>query len=195
MMEQGVSVGDMDCRMLSGKGSGTPIVFLHGYMFTSDVWNEVELLQSLEEREIPFFALDMPYGAKSHCSYRSRDTELNVGIVEQVAGEEPLIIGASLGGYMALKYSVKKPVKGLMLIAPTGGLEAELVENYHKIKGQKTIIYGEKDDIVSLDEMKKLSKALGGELKVYEGARHPAYLDYPQKFVQDVLDFYNSCIE
>lgn len=192
-MEQSVNVGDLECRMISGKGSGTPIVLLHGYMFTSDVWNEIELLQSLEENEVPFLAVDMPYGAKSQCSSRSRDPELNVGIVEQVAREEPLIVGASLGGYIALKYSVKNPVKGLLLIAPTGGLEEELKKNYHKIEGQKIIIYGENDEVVSLEETEELSKALGAELKIYEKARHPAYLDYPE-FKQDVLSFYTSVV-
>ncbi|MFO7967981.1 MAG: alpha/beta hydrolase [Archaeoglobaceae archaeon] len=195
MWEQNVGVGDLECRMIRGKGSGIPVVLLHGYMFTSEVWKEIGLLSSLEEQKVLFFALDMPYGAKSKCSSRRRDPELSVRIVEEAVGEEPLIVGASLGGYMALKYSVKNPVKGLVLIAPTGGLEEDLVKNYHKIEGQKTIIYGEKDEIVSLEEMKKLSEALGAELKIYENARHPAYLDYPQKFVQDVLNFYESCFK
>lgn len=194
MLEQSVSAGGLECRMISGKGSGTPIVLLHGYMFTLAIWNEVGLLSSLEEQGIPFLALDMPYGAKNQCSSRSRDPELSVEVIEQVAGEEPLVIGASLGGYMALKYSAKNPVRGLILIAPTGGLEEELVKNYHKIRARKTIIYGEKDEVVTLEEMEELSKALGADLKLYEKARHPAYLDYPQRFTQDVLDFYRSVV-
>ncbi len=195
MVEQRVNVDNLDCRMISGKGSGTPIVLLHGYMFTCDVWNEIGLLSPLEQQEIPFFALDMPYGAKSQCSSRSRDPELNVEIVEQVAGEEPLIVGASLGGYIALKYSVKNPVKGLLLIAPTGGLEEGLMKSYRQVEIPKIIIYGEKDEVVSLEEMRELSKALGAELKIYEEARHPAYLDYPEKFTQDVQDFYHFCVK
>lgn len=193
MMEQTVDVDNFECRMISGQGSGIPIVFLHGYVFTSSVWDEIGLLESLEEDGIPFFALDMPYGSKSQCSSRSSDPELNVKIVEQVAGHtEPVIVGASLGGYIALKYSAKNPVKGMLLIGPVRGTEEELVKSYGELKANATIIYGEKDNIVSLGEMKELSKALNAELKLYEGARHPAYLDHPDKFKQDVLGFYNS---
>lgn len=194
MMEQTVDLDNIECRMIGRKGSGTPIIFLHGYVFTSEVWDEIGLFKALEENGIPFFALDMPYGSKNQCSSRTSDPELNVRIVEKVAEEEPdiVIVGASLGGYIALKYSVKNPVKGLLLIGPTGGMEDELVKSYQQVNALTTIIYGEEDSVVSLGEMKELSKALNAELKIYEKAQHPAYLDYPEKFREDVLNFYNS---
>lgn len=192
MMEQTVDVDNLECRVMSGKGSGTPIIFLHGYVFTSEVWDEIGLFKALEEKGIPFFAVDMPYGSKSQCSSRSSDPELNVRVVEQVAEKKPVIVGASLGGYIALNYSAKNPVKGLLLIGPTGGMEDELVKSYQQLNALTTIVYGEKDSVVSLGEMEELSKALNAELKIYEKARHPAYLDYPEKFKEDVLSLYNS---
>jgi len=190
MIEESIQIEEFTCRMLKGKGKGTPVIFLHGYLFTSDVWREIGALDFLEERNIPFIAVDMPYGAKSICEPKSGDTEDNLKIVEEVAGDEPLIVGASLGGYIALKYSVKNPVKGLFLIAPVRSLENELIKNYPKLNMKTYIIYGEKDKIVSLDEMKKLSDLIKAKLIVYENSDHPAYLNQPSRFKNDLIEFY-----
>ena len=91
---------------------------------------------------------------------------------------------------MALKYSVSHPVRGLLLAAPVMSLQKDLIEHYKNINTSISIIYGEKDNIVSINEMKKLSEYTGTELHIYKQAAHPAYLDYPQQFVEDVLQLY-----
>ena len=190
MKDETVDIRNHQCRMISNKGKGIPIVFLHGYMFTSDVWNEIGLLRILEQRNIPFRAIDMPYGKISECSPRTSMPEKNIEILASVAGKEPVIVGASLGGYIALKYSIAHRVRGLLLAAPVMSLQAELVRHYEHLDTEVSIVYGDADNIVSAAEMKKLSNLFRTDLKIYKGASHPAYLDYPEQFIDDVLQVY-----
>lgn len=192
MKDETVDIKNYQCRMISNKGKGSPIIFLHGYMFTSDVWNEIGLLRLLEQRNIPFKAFDMPYGKISECSPRTNSAEKNVSLISSVAGKDPVIVGASLGGYIALKYSVSHPVRGLLLAAPVMSMQEELVRHYRNFSAKVSIIYGDGDNIVSANEMKKLSGCFNTELKVYKNASHPAYLDYPERFIEDVLELYEA---
>lgn len=194
-------LGRFRCRAFINSVPGVPVVFLHGYMFTSDVWRDISVLEVLEENNIPFLALDMPYGLKSKCSPRSRDPDENVVVVREAVhgvfgkGVRPVLVGASLGGYIALKYSVENPVLGLMLIAPVHSLEHDLVENYERIKVPVYIVYGTRDKIVKLEEMEKLASFFKkSRLIVYEGAGHPAYLEHPDKFKQNLLELYREAI-
>ncbi len=197
MREEPFNLGHYRCRIIYSQTPGTPIVFLHGYNFTSDVWKDIGLLEALENEKIPFVAIDMPYGARSICSPRTRSPEENTRIVYEVVKGlfgpmKPVLVGASLGGYMALKYMVEKPVAGAVLIAPVNGLEEELVRKYGSLNVPALIIWGSKDRVVGLEEMEKLAEHLDARLIVYEDARHAAYLDYPERFRRDLLAFYKA---
>ena len=48
--------------------------------------------------------------------------------VQSVFGSAvPVLVGASLGGYIALMYAAKFPVKGLLLVSPAHALMEDLV--------------------------------------------------------------------
>jgi len=199
LIEEIHNIGKYRCRVLYSRGTGIPIVFLHGYMFTSDIWIDIGLLGFLEEKDVPYLAIDMPYGARSNCNPKTRDPDENVFVVrEAVHGlfgrTKPLIVGASLGGYIALKYSIDNPVSGLFLIAPVHGLDKELVNKYQFIDAPVMIIWGSRDDIVSRGELEELAKILEARLIVYENAKHPAYLDQPDKFKKDLYAFYEALL-
>jgi len=188
------------CRVLVNNIPGIPIVFLHGYSFTSDVWRNIGVLDVLEENNVPYLAIDMPYGVKSSCSPRTRDPSINVAVVVEAvkayfSQTPPILVGASYGGYISLKYSVRKPVSGLILIAPVNTREEELVKNISSIKTRVLLIWGVRDNVVSKTDMEELaSKLQNAELRIYEYAGHPAYLDQPERFKKDVLDFYRKTV-
>lgn len=187
--EEVLELAGYRCRAIKGDGEGIPILFLHGYSFTNHVWMEIGLLQRLEEAGIPFLAPDMPYGMKSSCDHRSIDVEENsalVGhIVDDILGEPPLIVGASLGGVVALHYAAGGGrARGLVLAAPPAG--------GYRTRIPALLIWGTMDEIVDEDHVRKLAEELGAQLLIYEGARHPVYLDYPDKFEEDLLKFYRS---
>lgn len=185
------------CRAIYNLASGVPVVFLHGFSFTSDVWQRTDVTELLKEKRVPFLALDMPYGLKSECQPRTRDVEVNVavvrGAVQNLFGAvAPVLVGASLGGHVALKYAAARfPVRGLLLLAPVRVLEESLVEAYSHFQFPVRIVCGSEDRIVSLEELRDLANRLpNAKLTVYEGARHAAYLDNPERFKRDLLELY-----
>jgi len=185
------------CRAIYNLASGAPVVFLHGFSFTSDVWQRTDVTELLKEKRVPFLALDMPYGLKSECQPRTRDVEVNVavvrGVVQNIFGAvAPVLVGASLGGHVALKYAAAHfPVRGLLLLAPVKVLEESLVEAYSHFQFPVRIVCGSEDRTVSLEELRDLSSRLSNaKLIVYEGARHAAYLDSPERFKRDLLELY-----
>jgi len=169
-------------------------------MFTGDVWRNIGVLELLEEKRIPFIALDMPYGMKSNCSPKTTDPDVNVTVIRDAVHNvfglaEPVIVGASLGGYISLKYIVRYSVKGLLLVAPVRSLEEDLTRSYRSLRIPVYIIYGSKDRIVPLGEMQELaSKMPNAKLVIYEDAEHPAYLDHPDKFMKDLLELYEKAL-
>jgi pimeloyl-ACP methyl ester carboxylesterase len=184
------------CRAIYNLAAGVPVVFLHGFSFTSDVWERTDVTELLKEKRVPFLALDMPYGLKSECQPRTRDVEVNVavvrGAVQNIFGAvAPVLVGASLGGHVALKYAVRFPVKGLLLMAPVRVLEETLTKVYSQFQFPVRIIFGSEDRISSLEELRLLADRLSNaSLKVYEGAGHAAYLGYPDRFRRDLLELY-----
>lgn len=96
-------------------GEGTPLVFIHGYMSSKKVWNQVR--DSLE-LENPLIFYDQRCHGESQCSEFSiedlaRDLEY---ITEEM--DEPVLVGHSMGGMTALKYStLSENFSGLLLLA------------------------------------------------------------------------------
>jgi pimeloyl-ACP methyl ester carboxylesterase len=195
--EKMLEVADHKCRAIYSLASGTPVVFLHGFSFTSDVWQHTDVTELLVKKRVPFLALDMPYGLKSECQPRTRDTQVNVAVVREAVQNvfgavAPVLAGASLGGHMALKYAAAGfPVRGLLLLAPVRALEKSLVEAYSQFQFPVRIVCGSEDRVVSLEELRDLANRMpDAKLTVYEGAGHAAYLDNPGRFKHDLLELY-----
>lgn len=196
MIETTLTLHRIECRALLNNMPGTPIVFLHGYSFTSDVWNDIGILAFLERKEIPYVALDMPYGLKSQCSRKTRSPTVNIQViqeaVDQLGGEEPVLVGASLGGYVTMNYAITHPLRGLLVIAPVNTQEEQLTQNYSRLKMPIHIIYGTNDTIVARTEMEMLNRQLAhSKLVIYDNAPHPAYLNNPEMFKTDLIELYD----
>ena len=195
-MEKTLNLTGYKCQALIHNERGTPVVFLHGLSFTIDIWQRIGMPDLLLEKHVPFLALDMPYGVKSSCRPKTRNPETNVSVlaeaVQSVFGSTvPVLVGASIGGYIALRYAAKFPVKGLLLISPANALAEDLVESYGKFRLPVRIIWGSQDNIVSGEEMRTLAdKIPNAKLLVYKDASHPAYLSQPKLFKKDLLEFY-----
>ena len=145
---------------------------------------------------MPFLALDMPYGLRSKCQPKTRNPEANVAVaaeaVKNLFGSAvPVLVGASIGGHIALRYATRFPVKGLLLIAPARALDEDLVQSYGKFNFPVKIIWGSQDNFISGEEMRTLSDKLpNAKLLVYNGASHSAYKDQPELFKRDLLELY-----
>jgi len=195
-MEKTLNAAEHKCPALYSKVPGIPIIFLHGLSYTKDIWEQIGVTELLIEKKIPFLALDMPYGLRSKCQPKTRNPEVNLAVAAEAAknvfgSTVPVLVGASIGGHIALQYATKFPVKGLFLIAPGRALQEDLVQFYGKFDFPVRIIWGSQDNIISGEEMRTLADKLPkAKLSVYNGAAHSAYKDKPEQFKHDLLEFY-----
>jgi pimeloyl-ACP methyl ester carboxylesterase len=139
----------------------------------------------------------MPYGEKSLCKPKTRDIEKNVTFtydaIEHLFGGPipPVIVGASIGGNIALHFASRFPVKGLVLIGPARTLEEKLIQTYNNFKFPSTIIWGSEDRIIASEDMRTLTDKLpNSKLVIYQGAKHSAHRDEPERFKRDLLELY-----
>ena len=195
-MEKTLNVAGYKCQALHYNATGVPIVFLHGLSYNNEIWQRIKITELLTEKRVPFLALDMPYGIKSQCQPKTRDPQKNIEVVNEAIktilnSEVPVLVGASIGGNMALHYASKYPVKGLLLIAPARALEKELMQTYDRFDFPVTIIWGSEDNIIAGEEMRVLADKLPkAKLIVYESASHSAYKEQPEKFKHNLLELY-----
>jgi pimeloyl-ACP methyl ester carboxylesterase len=195
-LEKSLNVSGYKCPALYYTAPGVPIVFLHGLSYTADIWRRIGVTDLLMKKRVPFLALNMPYGLKSECQPKTRDPEKNVAFVNEAVkfffgSVVPVLVGASIGGNVALRYAVRFPVKGLLLVSPARALEPDLVPMYSQFKFSTTIVWGSEDNIVASEDMRVLADKLpNAKLIVYDGANHSAYKDDSDRFKQDLLELY-----
>ena len=107
-MEKTLDFAGYKCSTLHYSASGVPIVFLHGLSYTAEIWRRIGITELLIQKKIPFLALDMPYGLKTKCQPKTRNPTINIAIVAEAVKTlfglaKPVLVGASIGGRMALK--------------------------------------------------------------------------------------------
>ena len=196
MSAKTLSLTNHKCQAIINRAPGIPIVFLHGYSYTSDVWPKTGITDILKEKQLPFLALDMPYGLRSRCKPKTRNTETNIAVIKEATQSifgvvPPILVGASLGGHIALNYAARLSVKALFLLAPVRTLQEELTQAYSQFSFPVRIIIGSEDRIASNEELRELARKLpNGKLIIYEEAGHSAYLTFPERFKRDLLELY-----
>ena len=83
------------------------------------------------------------------------------------------------------------PVKGfcwLLLLERLNQIWCRLIANS---SFQPLIIWGSQDNIIASEDMRTLADKLpNAKLVVYEGAKHSAYKDEPDRFKHDLLELY-----
>jgi len=198
LAEKTLTAAGCRCKALVHHASGVPVVFLHGYSYTSIVWQRISVTGLLEEKHVPYLALDMPYGQKSECQPKTHKDDANVAVareaVQNVFGSElPVLVGASLGGHVALMYAAQFPVKGLLVVGPSRVLDETLLQKYKEFKFPVRIIWGSHENIISGEDMRVLAEKLPkGKLVTYEDAGHSAYINNPERFKRDLMELYAS---
>jgi pimeloyl-ACP methyl ester carboxylesterase len=118
-------------------GSGTPLLFLHGFMGKSDYWRS---LVSLLQPHYRCICVDMlGFGASSKPMIRY-DIATLAAFVQQfaIALELPpcVVVGHSLGGWVAAAYALAEPdcVKALVLAAPAGIRDDSFAGRYDHLR-------------------------------------------------------------
>jgi pimeloyl-ACP methyl ester carboxylesterase len=107
---------------LSGAYNDHAIVFLHGMRVTRRMWQpQMEAL----EPEFRLIAVDLP----GHGSMRNEPFHLDQAVeevarvVDQAANGRALIVGISLGGYVAIEFGARYPEKAAGLVVTSASAE------------------------------------------------------------------------
>jgi pimeloyl-ACP methyl ester carboxylesterase len=196
-VEKKLNLNGHKCPILVNKVPGVPIVFLHGLSYSIKIWQRLGITDLLDEKHIPYLALDMPYGEKNLCNPKTHDPEKNTTFAYEAIGNifggpiAPVLVGTSIGGNIALHFASRFPVKGLVLVGPAHALEENLSRVYSSFKFPSIIILGSEDSIIASEDMRTLTdKMPNSKLVIYQNAKHSAYKDDPERFKRDLLELY-----
>jgi len=155
-------------------GSGKPLLLLHGYLETAEVWKPLTDRLSVEFRII---AVDLPGHGDSGVRGETHTMEFLARAVRAVvsdAGETSvLMIGHSLGGYVTLAFAEKFPelLAGYVLFASHP--HADTPEAVEKRNREITVVRAGKKNImypgnISMMFAKKNLGSMAGELRRFK---------------------------
>lgn len=119
----------------TAKGTGNPIVFLHGFLESSKIW-EPFIPELSEKRQV--ICIDLPGHGRSGVIEDTHSMELMAEAVYKVLQhleiESPTIVGHSMGGYVALAFCERflNFARCLILLNSTPAEDSEERKNHRE---------------------------------------------------------------
>ena len=190
IISRNVNVGPCTVHGLQTNNTrGQEIVLLHGAKFQAATWKELTTLDRLDDAGYRPYAIDLPGFGKSPGCNVADETVLQT-FIHQEKLLRPVLVGPSMSGKISLEFALKQPdsVGGLVLIGAVGVREKS--EQLHTIRVPCLILWGSTDAVAPLDDGHLLhQKIQGAELRIFDNAGHPCYLDQPGLWHQELLAF------
>jgi len=118
-----LSFEDVDL-LVAQKGSGPPLVFVHGYTCTHDLWHEPVSWFSREYRCVAYDLRGHGGSSSPGTGYGVQDyTRDLLHVMDSLQIESATVVGFSMGGGIALSAALSHPerVKRLVLVSSTVG--------------------------------------------------------------------------
>ena len=176
------------------QGTGKPVVLLHGASFNARTWEETNTIQSIAKAGFRSISVDLPGKGRSEAGEFSGDriTGFLDGFLSTLGVEKPIILGASLGGYVAMDYAMRNAdgVGGLVLVAPAYWIMKDRDEEMKKLRGiPSLLIVGSEDSYMAQDDARRLKDLIGSRELAFIGKIHPCYLEKPEDFNGKVCEF------
>jgi pimeloyl-ACP methyl ester carboxylesterase len=168
----------------SEQGKGTAVVLIHGFLENASMWSTIIPKLSTRNRVI---TIDLLGHGKSDCLGYVHSMELFAETIEAVLKHlrvrKSILIGHSLGGYVALAFAEKNPqkIKGLCLLNSTSNEDDDerkklrtrankmIQHNFtNMVRMSFTNLFGEESRIIFKNEMKlALEQALQTPIQGY----------------------------
>ncbi|MFB6190283.1 MAG: alpha/beta fold hydrolase [Candidatus Nanohaloarchaea archaeon] len=116
-----------DITYRTEEGNGTPVVFIHGWLGSKKSWLPVEENLGIENPKVFY---DQRCHGDSSCSKFDFDDLAGdlENLLERLDIDEPILVGHSMGGMVALTYAIENDVSGLFLIGTSA--DTPEPENY-----------------------------------------------------------------
>ena len=188
--EQQIDCGDHPVHTLqTGPDSGPLVLLLHGMKFKAATWQETGTLLKLADAGYRTVAIDMPGFGRSP-SADIKPAEVLKEVMSGISRDKAILIGPSMGGRIALNFTLDNPdlVSGLVLVGGVG--IQENLERLKEISLPCLGVWGGKDVISPLANGELLEQEVkGAELAIIANAPHPCYLDQPDEWHRILLGF------
>ena len=181
---------------LEGK---TEILLLHGKKFSSQTWLDLSTLKVLAERGHRVVAVDLPGFGRSEPATSldwadddgfTRREEFLQSLISTLKLRRPAIVSPSMSGAFSLPLLVHRPdlVGAYVPVAPvfTPKFPSEL---YMRTRVPTLIVVGDLDTNLGVISVKNLKNLPLHKVLTLPNSRHPAYLDQPDMFHDNVIEF------
>jgi alpha-beta hydrolase superfamily lysophospholipase len=182
--------------------NASTVVICHGYGSSKDSIAQKDLRRNLVESGFSVFTFDFTGCGESQGTIRDQVPSNGLddlkSAISNLGKKEFVLHGTSFGGYVALLYASQNPVLALTLKCPVSDypevlrlkdkeeassrdkilketVNINLYERVKNIKASVLIVHGDTDEVVPLDQSRKLLKSVGSkekELKIIKGAPH-----------------------
>lgn len=181
----------------ANEGSERKVVLLHGMAFNADTWDKIGTIEKLSKAGYGVYAIDIPGFGKSSGKRMRRwnAARFLAKILDKLSLSSVSLVGPSMGGGIALAFTIlyQERVRGLILIAPAGLNDEEIISNLDRIKVPTLIFWGENDKVFPIELANYLNSKLNcSKLIICPRARHPCYLDTPELFNNKLIEFLNE---
>ena len=172
-----------------GDPAQTTMLFLHGKAFQAETWKELGTLQAAIDAGFSVLAIDLPGFGKTAEAEIAPEIIINK-VMEATAQTAVILIGPSMGGKIAMEFSLENPnkVMALVLIGAVGVQENK--DQLHELPESTLIIWGENDQISDPANGTLLNESISdSHLIIFKGAKHPCYLEQPKLWHDTLLNF------
>lgn len=116
-------------------GEGTPLVFMHGFLFDQSMFDAQVAALAPTYRCIRFDARAFGQTEWDGQPFDLYDTvEDCIGLMDYLGIDQAVLVGMSQGGYASLRVAVKYPhrVKALVFLSTYNGIDPEEVKNIYR---------------------------------------------------------------
>ena len=176
----------------AGDSARPTVLLLHGARFSSETWRELGTIELLAAEGYHVLALDLPGYGRSQTSPID-PTDFLLEAMDALFVEKAFVVSPSMSGQFSFPLVTRNPDKvlGFVPVAPGG------IDRYkgalRKVSFPALVLWGENDNVIPVEESDVLAAVLTDSRRViFKGASHPCYLDNPEEFHQELLDFFAS---
>lgn len=188
--ERTIEVGGTPVFALeAGDADAGTVVLLHGGRFSSATWRELGTLDRLAAAGLRALAVDLPGFGRTPASELA-PADFAVRLLEAVGSEPPVLVSPSMSGRFSLPLLAARPeaLGGFVAVAPVG--IPEHASRLDEVTVPALLVWGREDRVIPLEQATRLAASLRrSRTVVLEGASHPCYLDQPERFHQELVDF------
>ncbi len=176
----------------AGPRTGGGLLLLHGAWFRADTWKELGTIERAAEAGLRVVALDLPgYGDSEPLAPSEPPAlgpvELLSAVLECLEMEPVVLVAPSMSGAFAFPFVAAQGerVAGFVPIAPVG-----MDEFPGPSEVPALVIWGENDQVLPPDRASRLAECFSeAKTVILSEARHPCYLDRPDRFHEELIEF------